>query len=104
MVASVPVWGKQESIGRFRGLDNGANLIGPAVVLERVGATIKSLSRAKQTNPHALTLLIMYKISMSTQAQQDLTSHQDAIDRWFTIEDVLNRESTRQEIFKLLDI
>ena len=78
--------------------------IDPAAVLERVGTAIKSLSRAKQTNPAALTLLIMYKISMSTQAQQDLASHQDAIDRWFTIEDVLNRESTRQEIFELLDI
>jgi len=78
--------------------------IDPAAILERVGAAIKSLSRTKQTNPHALTLLIMYKISMSAQAQQDLASHQDAIDRWFTIEDVLNRESTRQEIYKLLDI
>jgi hypothetical protein len=41
---------------------------------------------------------------MSAQAQQDLASHQDAIDHWFTIEDVLNRESTRREIYKLLDI
>jgi hypothetical protein len=78
--------------------------IDPAGVLERVGAAIKSLSRAKEESLNALTVLIMYQVSMTEQARQDLQSHQNDIDCWFTIEDVLNRDQTRREIFKLLHI
>jgi len=78
--------------------------IDTAGVLERVGAAIKSLSRAKNESQTAVTMLIMYRVSMTEQAQQDLKSHRNDIDYWFTIEDVLNRDDIRQEIFKLLGI
>ncbi len=78
--------------------------IDPAGVLERVGAAIKSLSRAKQENPAAVTVLIMYGVSMSEQARQDLQAHRSDIDRWFTIEDVLNSEDTQARIYDLLAI
>ena len=78
--------------------------IDTAGVLERVGAAIKSLSRVKNENSSATTMLIMYRVAVTSQAQQDLESHQADIDHWFTIEDVLNRDDTRQEIFKLLGI
>jgi len=78
--------------------------IDTAAVLERVGAAIKSLSRAKKENPNAITVLIVYRVSMTDQAQQELESHQSDIDYWFTIEDVLNRDDIRQEIFRLLNI
>ena len=78
--------------------------IDTAGVLERVGAAIKSLSRAKNENPNAVTILIMYRVAMTEQARQDLESHRNDIDCWFTIEDVLNRVGTRQEIFKRLGI
>lgn len=78
--------------------------IDTAGVLERVGAAIKSLSRVKNENASAMTMLIMYRVAVTLQAQQDLEAHRADIDRWFTIEDVLNRDETRQEIFKLLGI
>lgn len=78
--------------------------IDTAGVLERVGAAIKSLSRVKNENVKATTILIMYRVAVTDQAQQDLESHRADIDHWFTIEDVLNRDDVRQEIFKLLGI
>ncbi len=38
------------------------------------------------------------------QAQLDLESHRNDIDHWFTIEDVLNRDDVRREIFEVLNI
>ncbi|MFQ5595170.1 MAG: XcyI family restriction endonuclease [Anaerolineae bacterium] len=78
--------------------------IDSAGVLERVGAAVKSLSRAKNENSNATTMLVMYRVALTEQAQQDLGDHRDAIDYWFTIEDVLNRDETRQQIFRLLGI
>ena len=77
--------------------------IDTAGVLERVGAAIKSLSRTKKENPKAITMLIMYRVSMTDQTQQELESHRNDIHYWFTIEDMLNRDEIRQEIFRLLD-
>ena len=76
--------------------------IDTAGVLERVGAAIKSLSRAKNESSVAKTVLIMPQVAITDQARQDLESHRKDIDYWCTIEDVLNRDDTRQEIFKLL--
>lgn len=78
--------------------------IDPAGVLERIGAAIKSLSRAKQENPAALTILIIPRVSISEQAEQELRVHQNDIDQWFAIEDILHQEAIRQTLFHLLDI
>lgn len=78
--------------------------IDKAGILERVGAAIKSLSRAKQENPEAITILIMHAVSITPQSQQDLEAHKNDIDHWFTIEDIINHESTRQKLFTLLKI
>src|SRR5260370_798078 len=42
--------------------------IDKAGVLERVGAALKSLSRARQENPDAVTILIVQGVSVSQQA------------------------------------
>ncbi len=78
--------------------------IDAAGVLERIGAALKSLSRAKYENPQATTVLIMYRVSMTEQAHQELETHRPEIDYWFTLEDVLNRDASRQRIFELLAI
>ena len=78
--------------------------IDTAGVLERIGAAIKSLSRAKHENPEALTALIMYGVSMTDQARSELEAHRGEIDFWFTIENVLNREVTQEQIFALLSV
>jgi hypothetical protein len=78
--------------------------IDTAGVLERIGAVIKRLSRAKQENPHAMTLLILSQVSMTEQARQELETHRGDIDHWFTVEDVLNSDDVRQRIFELLSL
>jgi len=78
--------------------------IDPAGVLERIGAAIKSLSRAKQERSGAKTILVMYGVSMTEQAQKELISHGEEIDHWFTIEGVLNRDEVRQDLFQVLNI
>ena len=78
--------------------------IDTAGVLERIGAVIKSLSRAKQENPGATTVLIIPKVSMTGQAKQELAAHQSDIDHWFMVEDVLNSDDVRREIFEVFGI
>ena len=78
--------------------------IDTAGVLERIGAAIKSLSRAKYENPGALTVLIMYGVSMTAQARSELEAHRSEIDFWLTIKNVLNREDTQAQIFDLLSV
>lgn len=78
--------------------------IDPAGILERIGAAIKSLSRAKQENPAAITILILYGISLTEQGRRELTAHKQEIDYWFTIEDVIDQETTREAIYRLLGI
>ena len=78
--------------------------IDTAGVLERIGAVIKSLSRAKQENPGATTVLIIPRVSMTEQAKQELAAHQSDIDHWFMVEDVLNSDDVRREIFEVLGI
>ena len=78
--------------------------IDTAGVLERIGAVIKSLSRAKQENPGATTVLIIPSVSMTAQARQELAVHRSDIDHWFTVEDVLNSDDVRREVFEVLGI
>lgn len=78
--------------------------IDAAGVLERVGAAIKSLSRAKEENPESVTILLLQSVSVSEQASQDLQSHSRSVNYWFTIEDVLENEDLQERFFKLLAI
>ena len=46
--------------------------IDPAGVLERFGAALKSLRRAKQENPKSITILIMQGVSLTTKAEEEI--------------------------------
>lgn len=78
--------------------------IDTAGVLERVGAAIKSLRRAKEENPQAVTILMLQGVSITEKARHDLEINRDAVNYWFTIEDILENESKREEVFNLLGI
>jgi hypothetical protein len=73
-------------------------------VLERVGAAIKSLSRAKEENPNSVTILVLQEVSMTPQSVIDLQTNQSAVNYWFTVEEVLENEDKRNEVFNLLRI
>lgn len=75
-----------------------------AGVLERVGAAIKSLSRVKEENPDALTILVMQEVSLTQQSLVDLQINQEIVNHWLTVEELLEDEVKRRKLFDLLDI
>ena len=78
--------------------------IDAAGVLERVGAALKSLRRAKKENSKSVTVLILQGVSMTETAKRDLQISRDVVNHWFTIESLLEDEGQREELFRLLRI
>ncbi len=78
--------------------------IDAAGILERVGAAIKSLSRAGEENPHAVTLLLVPEIAMTERAVEDLSINQQAVHHWYTIEAFLGDAACREEVFRRMGI
>lgn len=78
--------------------------IDTAGVLERVGAAIKSLRRAREDNPQSTTILILQGVSVTPKARNDLEINRDAVNHWFTMEDVLENKDRREEIFSHLGV
>ncbi len=75
-----------------------------AGVLERVGAAIKSLRRAKEENPKATTILIVQNVSMSQQAKRDLMSNKENVNYWFTIEEILEDSLITDNYYRILGL
>ena len=78
--------------------------IDTAGVLERIGASIKSLSRAKEMNPDAVTVLILQGVSVTSQARDDLQTNQNVVNHWLTVEEVVKNEEARERLFELLGV
>jgi hypothetical protein len=78
--------------------------IDSAGVLERVGASIKSLSRVKQQNKTSVTILLLQAVSLSEQAKNDLQINQDIVNHWFTVEQILDKAEKQIDFFKLLKL
>ncbi len=78
--------------------------IDAAGVLERVGAAIKSLSRAKEESPGAITILIMSSVSMSRQARRDIESNRSNVNYLFTIEDIVSDSTVKEQYYSLLGL
>ncbi|NMX20958.1 hypothetical protein C5S30_00640 [ANME-1 cluster archaeon GoMg4] len=78
--------------------------IDPAGVLERFGAALKSLRRAKQENSKSTTILIMQGVSLTTKAKEEIQNSESIIDYFFTIEDIIGNEYVRKDLFKILKI
>jgi hypothetical protein len=78
--------------------------IDTAGVLERIGASIKSLRRAKESNPESKTILILQGISLSDTARKDLEISRDVVNHWFTVEEILEEEDKREMVFELLGV
>lgn len=75
-----------------------------AGVLERVGAAIKSLHRARQSNPDSTTILIMQRVSITPKAETDLLANRDSVNHWFSVEEILEDQAVRDRLFALLGI
>ena len=78
--------------------------IDSAGVLERFGAALKSLRRAKQENPKAVTILIMQGISLTSKAKEEIKSSKRIINHFFTIEDIIENANTRSNLLNILKL
>jgi len=63
--------------------------IDAAGALERFGAAIKSLSRAKHERPETVTILIVSASMLTQKFMDDWREHQQFIDQLMTVEDIL---------------
>lgn len=78
--------------------------IDQAAVLERIGATLKSLRRTRQENPASITILIIQDASMTERARQDLSINTDTVTFIFSAQGIVEDEGQREEFFKALGI
>ncbi len=78
--------------------------IDPAGTLERVGAALKSLSRVKEQNPSAVTVLLVRAAAATGQTSLDLQIHRAEIDYWATIEEVLAESGGCQHLLDMLGL
>lgn len=78
--------------------------IDPAGVLERFGAALKSLRRAKQKNPNSVTILLMQGVSLTPKAMEEIDKSRSIIDFFLKIEDVIGNEDVRKHLFEILKI
>lgn len=72
--------------------------IDTAGVLERIGAAMKSLSRAKEENASSITILVLQEVSLTETARADLQNNQNIVNYWFTLEE-LSENRERQNVF-----
>lgn len=77
--------------------------IDPAGVLERLGASLKSLARAKRENKKSKTILIL-PVAAITDRFIDDVENADYIDEYFSAEEVLSDTEKQNSFFKLLNI
>ena len=77
--------------------------IDKAVVLERFGASLKSLQEAKKENAKAITVLLMEKVSLTSEVSERIKNSSD-IDLFFAINDITNDSDKREEFFDVLKI
>jgi hypothetical protein len=78
--------------------------IDQAGVLERIGATLKSLRRTRQENPNAITILIIQDVSMTARARQDLSINTDIVTLIFNAQGVVEDEDEREKFFGAMGI
>jgi len=78
--------------------------IDQAGVLERIGATLKSLRRTRQENPNSVTILIIQDVSMTERARQDLSINADTVTLIFSAQAIVEDEEQREQFFKALGI
>lgn len=78
--------------------------IDQAGVLERIGATLKSLRRTRQENPNSITILIIQDVSMTERARQDLSINTDTVTLIFSAQAIVEDEEQREQFFRAMRI
>lgn len=74
-----------------------------AGVLERLGAALKSLSRAKRENPESITIFALPSVAMTEAFVREVEASSD-VDYYFAHGDLVNDSSVQTKFFKLLGL
>jgi hypothetical protein len=77
--------------------------IDTAGALERFGAAIKSLDRAKQENPESITILIVHETSLTDTANREI-ERSKSIDHKFTLGELMSKETEKTKLFAIMGI
>ncbi len=78
--------------------------IDPAAVLERLGASLKSLQRIRKENANSVTVLIAQDVSLTARAQRDLNLSHATVTHMFSANAVLEDEAQREHLSRILGI
>ncbi len=77
--------------------------IDTAGALERFGAAIKSLDRAKQENKESTTVLIVHEASLTDTANGEIERSR-SIDHMFTIGELMSKKEDKTKLFGIMRI
>ena len=77
--------------------------IDTAGALERFGAAIKSLDRAKQDNPDSITVLIVHEASLTDTANGEI-DRSKSIDYKFILGELMSKEEEKIKLFEIMKI
>jgi len=77
--------------------------IDTAGVLERLGAALKSLSRAKLENKNSITILIIPRVAMTTTFLNEVGAS-GLVTHYFSHDKIISNPDEREKFFKLLGI
>ncbi len=78
--------------------------IDQAGVLERIGAALKSLRRARQENPGSVTVLVLPDVAMTQRARADLSINTEIISHLCSLKAILEDEHERERFFQILEL
>jgi hypothetical protein len=78
--------------------------IDTAGVLERLGAALKSLGRAKRENPKAITVLILPKTAITGTFLREIEKLKNEINHYFILDELINNLEKQKEFFKVLGV
>ena len=103
------ILGSEPDIGFYKGnvIEGAVEIKGgidTAGVLERFGAALKSLRRAKEENKEAKTILIMQEVSLTKTAKEEIRKSKSTIDYFFTLENILSEGDLREKFFRLIEL
>ena len=103
VIASEPDIGIYDAAKKILGAVEIKGGIDTAGVLERLGAALKSLSRAKRENPKSITILVLPRVAMTAAFIREVRASPD-VDHYFAHDDIVNDPAKRKEFFALLGI
>lgn len=101
IIASEPDIGVYNASGEIERAVEIKGGIDTAGVLERLGAALKSLSRAKRDNPRSITILVLPSVAMTPAFIKEVKASKD-VDYHFAHDELVKNPTQQKSFFDLL--